>query len=91
MAEEVPILYLYMYRNILNYRRDTYRTTKEIKNLMKRTIHTCPSLVLDGIVEEMAKMGLIEKINTQKYYVLANAELRRCLRRLKSNTFPMIN
>ena len=87
---EIPILYLYIYRQILNG-NTRIKNVIEIKQAMRRVIHTCPSLVLDGIIDELCSMDALQKVNQDKYLVSTNAQLSKSLRRLKPHVFPIIN
>lgn len=89
--DELPILYVYMYRQILNGKPDKLRSRNDIIHAMRKVVHTCSAKVSDEIINELIIMGFINKLNTEKYLVRTNSKLDLSLRRVLPSSFPIIN
>lgn len=98
MDNKFPILYLYIYRNILRYgnqNRNKFFSLLNICQLIKRTIHTAPQSVFFGILKEFENFKFIKIISTCGYgggkiKILKNKNAIKNLVRIKENAFNNI-
>jgi hypothetical protein len=83
---KVPLLYLYVYRLMVDKlgMEDQITTNKQLLEFWHRNIYNVPRKYDAHILNEMCEYGLLEKINTQKYYFYGKKAGYK-LKRLRSN------
>jgi len=82
----VPFLYLYVFRLMTEKlgMADQITTTKTLLEFWHRNIYNVPRKYDIHLLNEMCEMGLIEKINTQKYRFYGKRASNK-LKRLRDN------
>lgn len=77
----VPFLYLYVFKLMTEKlgMEDQITTTKELLEFWHRNIYNVPRKYDIHILHEMCEMGLLERINSQKYWFYGD----RCSNKLK--------
>jgi len=67
--QKVPLLYLYVFRLMIDKLGRTDQTTsaKQLLEIWRRNIYNVPRSYDFHILTEMQDYGLIKRINTQKY------------------------
>lgn len=85
----IPILYLYIYRNIKESNKNKiYLTNKDISISINNIIRKVPAKLRQEICDEMEIYKLLKKINREKYLIITNKTIERNLRKLKEYIFP---
>lgn len=84
--QNVPFLYLYVFKLMTDKigMEDQITTTKQLLEFWHRNIYNVPRKYDIHILNEMCAMGLIEKINTQKYRFYGGKASYK-LKRLRDN------
>lgn len=82
----VPFLYLYVFKLMTEKlgMADQMTTTKTLLEFWHRNIYNVPRKYDTHLLEEMCQMGLIEKINSQKYKFYGEKASNK-LKRLRDN------
>lgn len=80
--EEVPLIYLWIFKKLCDKwgRCNTIVYSKEILEVVRRTIYQVPRKYDYFILKEMEKFQLIENINQQRHKILgscANKKLKK--------------
>ena len=67
--QKVPLLYLYVFRLMIEKLGRTDQTTsaKQLLEIWRRNIYNVPRAYDFHILSEMEQYGLLKRINTQKY------------------------
>lgn len=67
--KQVPFLYLYVFRLMTDRlgMEDQLTTKKQLLEIWHRNIYNVPRKYDIHVLNEMCEMGLIDKVNTQKY------------------------
>jgi len=67
--DEIPLLYLFVYKNLIDKfgKHDRIITRKVILETWRRCIHNVPRKFDFYILQEMCEYGLIERINPQEF------------------------
>lgn len=87
MKEQVPKLYLYIYRNFRDI--SPVVTDKQIFFAIRKVTYKCPQAVMRSILKELEELKLIEKIADGRYKVIRNSQLDTKLRELSEFVFPI--
>lgn len=68
MADEIPFLYAWLYQRMLWKfgKRDQAVPTKQLIEVMRRTIYQIPRRFNYVMIDEMNEYGLLKKVNSQK-------------------------
>lgn len=87
---EIPKLYVYIYRNVLNqanHRRVVDSTT--LFKAMRQVIRKAPAVTLREIIIEMEELNMIKKLPHMNYLIIENKKLKKKVKDLKPHVFPI--
>lgn len=84
--KEPPYVYLYIYAKLVESYNSNYVKTSNIKKCMRSVIRV-PVYMLDPIMFQMEEIGLIERINKQKYKVNSKRNQIKKLIKLRTSEY----
>ncbi len=84
--EDIPIVYAYIYRNLLNCEARNISHT-QLVHCLRKVIYKATYIVYNQILEEMESFQLIKRVNHQRYIVLSNSKAKAKLNKLKDYAF----
>jgi len=67
--DEVPLLYLFVYKNLIDKfgKYDRIISRKKILEVWRRCIHNVPRKYDFHVLQEMCEFGLMERVNSQEF------------------------
>ncbi len=87
--DDIPILYLYMFRNIKRISSNEVIEYCKFVEALRKVIHKAPFPVYTKIAQEMLNYGLFEYVNKHFIRVKTNKDIDKKLRELKEFCFPL--
>ena len=71
---KIPLIYLWIYKKMVDRfgKQNQIIVVTQLVEIMRRTVYQVPNKYNYFIMKEMIDYGLIEKVNQQKYKLLAS-------------------